>query len=57
MFPAKEVAYFVSGALFTLFVLWVLVAFFSDRRSVKKAFIRTAKKQNRPIEVEEFDVR
>ena len=56
MFPTKEVAYFISGALFTLFALWVFFAIFSDNRSVKKALIRTAKKQNRPIEVEEFDV-
>ena len=56
MFPTKEVAYFISGALFTLFALWVFFAIFSDRRSVKKAFIRTVKKQNRPIEVDEFDV-
>jgi len=57
MFPTKEVAYFISGALFTLFALWVSFAIFSDRRSVKKTLIRTAKKQNRPIEVEEFDAR
>jgi len=56
MFPTKEIAYFISGALFTLFVFWVFFSIFSDRGSVKKAFVRTAKKQNRPIEVEEFDV-